>query len=73
MGCKFLAGSSSNSIASLSSALCVSAAKFTINENVHLNHSALLFKRPVLVTVPSLCTSDITTLMILFGLSLNST
>ena len=54
VGCKFLAGSSSSNIASLSSALCVSAAKFTMNENVHLNPSALLFNIPVLVTVPSL-------------------
>ena len=60
-------------MASFSSARCVSAAKFTINENVHLNPSARLFNNPVFVTVPSLCTSDITTLITLFGFNRNST
>ena len=54
VGCRFRAGSSSNRIASFNSDLCVSAAKFTMNENVHLKPSALLFSRPVLVIVPSL-------------------
>ena len=53
VGCRLRAGSSSNSMASFNSALCVSAAKFTMNENVHLNPSARLFSRPVFVTVPS--------------------
>ena len=54
VGCRFRAGSSSNSIASFNSAFCVSAAKFTMKENVHLKPSALLFSNPVFVIVQSL-------------------
>ena len=47
--------------------------QFTINENVHLKPSARLFNNPVFVIVPSLCTSEITTLIMLPGLYLKST